>query len=674
MFPTPMVFGDFENDTTFNISDDSCLPGFDFHQFTHYSVIPATLIIGMLAFLEHRRSHVDICGGRPALIVPLHFLDGYEDRFGYAAGFGAITNLIISLFTNANVYPFSVPIWAAALLIQLSALEYSVICFPLFACIATRHKLVGAITLFLYSTLWFLATVVYRLQVECQYSVQGANKGYKVQLILSQAPIFFCYAYLMLRSIHSIYMCFHKQKYVLEENTDVIHPHQALYVRVLLDAKNYSSDTTKPDEIWYKRWYRKIHKPVCGFKYPVRIVATVFVVISISYQFIAYLLMLGFQALYYVAKMDDKSSLHMTVLNGTLTVLNPTIVNVFIGVYFLSLLLVTLMACTNMYLFLTTYRLDILNMFKGVHSFAVDKTKPTYFIMAENLRFPGYQVAYMLWGMIILMIVVMILGFGLSYVIFLLAVNNILVDALSYLAQVLSVPATMILLFYLQVLVSRFLLLQPKVKDTDTAPPLNVNNRKFYEDFNYYAFFGNLGIGVVSCFFRILQGSVLGVLLVGRLERTIFMAGWEHRDKGYQAYIGMLRMENAHNHPILRVFSGLMWEVAFKKRHLAAATQDNQGTSRKYRTFPSIESTAPSSRNLHSLADDSSSLCSFENVPVSRNNIHRRRWWVAYTLINNPDLCQKRKKWLFEIPTDGFEFGAGDESVRNRGSRNEAYV
>ncbi|XP_067667561.1 stimulated by retinoic acid gene 6 protein-like [Haliotis asinina] len=512
-------------------------------------------MILILALLEKRRFRPEVCGARPALIVPLPLLDGYDNRFSYAAAFGALTNSMGILFLElTQTFSFNSPLWAKAFLLQLRILETCIVCFPLFACISTRHKLVGSVLGVTYSSLHLGASIAGAVVFHCQFHSMLTDT--QAVFVLSYVPIVLCFLYLILKFLLVIVECLRSKTYVTTEPQKRVYAHQQQYVRQVLHKDyNPSTETTFCD-----KW---IYRFVPGFKYPVRILSVVSVLVVLLYQFL------------------------------------------FAGVYFSTLIVCVIVTSSYIYLFMKSYRRHLLRMFRGNKSFILSQLPKPHRIMACSMRFPGYQVAYMLYGFLVLFTVMFLVMLLFAWGIYLISINHLMSSLLMSLLQTLSVPASVLLLFYLQVIMAKYVLMQDKIKDTDDEPPLNVDNRRFYECFNYYAFFGNLAIGVFSCFWRILQGLILGVLMVGRLDHSIYARGWEHRDRGYLSYICMLHVENAHNHPILRVFCDLL---------LTDLDKDGQTFHRR----------------------------------VRRNTTASRRWYLAYTLINNPELTQKRKRVLNE--------------------------
>ena len=72
--------------------------------FPHLFLIPAGVIITILAFLRKRTSFKkEVWGGRPGVVVPIDFLGIDNDRIAIMCVFGAATGSILTLITNKAV-------------------------------------------------------------------------------------------------------------------------------------------------------------------------------------------------------------------------------------------------------------------------------------------------------------------------------------------------------------------------------------------------------------------------------------------------------------------------------------------------------------------------------------------------------------------------------------------
>ncbi|WAR24177.1 STR6L-like protein, partial [Mya arenaria] len=84
---------------------------------------------------------------------PFSFLDEPRNKWGIVFAFGSATANLLQVLNKTFSAEF--PVWAKIFLVYILSLETSLICYPLFACISSRYKLVGAITGVLYSSGWY---------------------------------------------------------------------------------------------------------------------------------------------------------------------------------------------------------------------------------------------------------------------------------------------------------------------------------------------------------------------------------------------------------------------------------------------------------------------------------------------------------------------------------------
>ncbi|CAB4013971.1 Hypothetical predicted protein, partial [Paramuricea clavata] len=72
----------------------------------HLLLIPAGIIITILAFLQQRRSFKkEVWGGRPGIVVPIDFLGMDHDRLAIMCVFGAATgSIFLLIFRNNSEY------------------------------------------------------------------------------------------------------------------------------------------------------------------------------------------------------------------------------------------------------------------------------------------------------------------------------------------------------------------------------------------------------------------------------------------------------------------------------------------------------------------------------------------------------------------------------------------
>ncbi|CAL1528180.1 unnamed protein product, partial [Lymnaea stagnalis] len=381
------------------------------------------------------------------------------------------------------------------------------------------------------------------------------------------------------------------------------------------------------------------------FKYPTRIVAGVFVLVIIIY-WLGILLICGtIQILHSFFIVLNAISKFIEIDYEDLSAMN-VIASVSLAVSISNSLAHIFVAMRN-------YRYHMLKIYQGDKSFllSVTSASPQY-VMTSSMIYPGYQIAFMMWGMVISFAFTLVTGLVVNEAIGLIILLGQADKALRLLGQLIVFPITLVLLFYVQVFISENLFLQDRLNYHDRYKPLNVNNRKLYELVSYYSMFANMAVGLFTCFFRIALNALFGIFFVDRLDTSVFTRDMEHLDSGHRAYVSMLLVDNAHNNPCMRVFTHLLWT-----RALAARFKLRQQTEPGCRdeTGPSacgsqVENCWIAAGAAETTVDGQNGaggygsnmmFCDIKNFAVSTPA--KIRWFLAYTLLHNPQLLRLRK-------------------------------
>ncbi|CAB3980152.1 RNA-directed DNA polymerase from mobile element jockey-like [Paramuricea clavata] len=157
------------------------------------------IIITVLAFLRKRTSFKkDVWGGRPGLVVPIDFLGIDNDRLAimcvFGAATGSITNLIIVRDVGQNV-------WGAAFLSIGTALEVAFLYYPYFGCLASYHRIIGALMGLPYVVVYFSISMTADLQ-KCNGITTWAQYVFE---ILPKIPTILCQLFIMGKFILVLY-------------------------------------------------------------------------------------------------------------------------------------------------------------------------------------------------------------------------------------------------------------------------------------------------------------------------------------------------------------------------------------------------------------------------------------------------------------------------------------
>uniref|UniRef100_A0A8C5G2H9 Stimulated by retinoic acid gene 6 protein-like n=1 Tax=Gouania willdenowi TaxID=441366 RepID=A0A8C5G2H9_GOUWI len=265
---------------------------------------------------------------------------------------------------------------------------------------------------------------------------------------------------------------------------------------------------------------------------------------------------------------------------------------------------------------LACYRKHLRRLWKGQKGFLPERFhNPRASVSVASIaRYSGWQIAFTLWGYLIVHFVHFVFALLFVYALVLPIRHGRALNLLSNLGIILLTIGLVIGLVILQVVLVQIFFLQNKMSPTDKHKPLALNNRKAFHCFNYFFFFYNVVLGISTCIVRLLLSVVVGTWLVSRIDRTIMQRGYENMDAGYSTWVGMIFADHYHNNPVMVCFCQI----------LVSNSLDRQSAS-VYSTFNNA-------------------------VPDSRvNNRARRHWALLYTLLRNPRLLLLRKQHLAKL-------------------------
>ncbi|KAM4807947.1 stimulated by retinoic acid gene 6 protein-like [Rhinophrynus dorsalis] len=575
--------------------------------FLHCSLAPSILIILVLSFLEKRvnKTRLDdkiyLLDRRFGIVIPLDLIGTFNNRWTFGFAFGAIANKVMSLFSDGYL-PAGVPPWARALGLLAGAIEVGLSFYPIFACLTTDNKIIGSLTGFLYTLTWFIVTLV-----DIALCPHGDTIG-RYEKVIYNWPSLLCLLFLLGRFVHmfikSIRILMGAD--VIYEEQSLLSIHQAEHVKRLL---------RKPVQL-KKSWFeRKIYTWDPCFKFPSRMIGTTVLSILCMYIFVT----LEFTAFIYIEQL-------LTMLEENMEQYQPDIewegynqtvssikeFNVSLeGVWFFTTFLSCTFTLSYIFHILACYRKHMKRLWMGDKGFLPEKyhkPSPSQSV-AAIARYSGWQVAYILWGYLIMHTVQAFLGMGFVYAVVIPIQHGQGIALLKGLGFSVLAIAIVIALMTLQVQLASNFFLQKKISPEDKKKPLALNNRKAFHNFNYFFFFYNVILGLSACLFRLLCSLILGSWLVARIDRTIMQRGYESADMGYNTWIGMIYVDHYHTNPVLVSFCNILLTTRAEKR---------LKESPAYHTF--TNTTEPHMANRA-----------------------KTRWLLYYTLLKNPRLIIQRK-------------------------------
>ncbi|XP_040819730.1 stimulated by retinoic acid gene 6 protein-like [Ochotona curzoniae] len=498
--------------------------------------------------------------------------------------------------------PLPVPEWAQAFMLLIGGLEVGLAHYPFFACLSSQFRLVSSVFGFCYSLTWFVVTL---LQVsQCPH---GPFLG-RYETIMFHWPSLLCLAFLLGRFLHMfvkalrVYLGREQQP----EETGMLEAHQVQHVQELL---------RKPCPREKKRsWFQtRIYEWDPCFHFPSRMIGTIVLAFICLYLFIV----IEFCMFVYIKGRLDvfevKLEGYLTSVNQTGT-LTPIIlqvkelISVSKGVWVVTILPASFTCVSYLFHILVRYRTHIKRLWAGdKHFLPLKFQNPSSSESVVALaRYSGWQIAYILWGYLIIHVVQSLCGVAIMYSLVLPCMHNHTLEMLRGLGIGILTVSIVVGLMILQVWIASSFFLQPKLGPADKQKPLALNNRRAFHNFNYFLFFYNVLLGLGACLSRLLISCVLGTWFIARIDRTIMQSGYEKADMGFSAWTGMLYVDHYHTNPVLVSFCHIL---------IAGQRERKMQSSIKY--------------------------CYLNYPRISARS--RTRWFLLQTLINNPRLVTFRK-------------------------------
>ncbi|KAF7686645.1 hypothetical protein HF521_015038 [Silurus meridionalis] len=578
----------------------------------HVSLAPSVCIVALLSFLQHREKRYSFeerfphLQGRFGIVVPLDFLGSMSNRWSYGFAFGAVTPSVLLLFSESYT-PFPVPPWAKPFVYLVGALEVGVAYLPFFVCLTTPHGILRGVLGLLYTVAWLTARL---------FDIVTCPKGDLLgdyQKVITQWPCILCLGFLVGRFLTMvvkdvrIHLKFQTKQQVEEEK--LFQSNQYKYVQTLLGRP--------PEQAVEKSWFRrKVYDWDPYFKFPNRMIGTAVIsFIGLYAMTLADYSLSGFIFRNLLAAID---SLEDLVKNSNNTE------NLFISLlpyisefshvawhsWFATTMFTSLTSVTYLFHVLACYRKHMKRLWAGKKNFLPERyyKLSSAASVASITRYSGWQIAFTLWGYLIVHYVQFLIVLLFVYLVVLPIQKGGFLPWFSALATLLLTIFIVIALLVVQVVMVRIFFLQDKISPEDKDKPLALNNRRAFNSFNYLFFFYNVIMGLSTCILRLLNSFVVGTWLVPRIDRTIMQRGYEALDPGYCMWVGMIIADHHHSNPVLVCFCHL----------LLKHTVQRLGAVNTYATFDNAEFPA------------------FSRV--------RTRWLLLYTLLRNPKLILLRKR------------------------------
>ncbi|XP_026990493.1 stimulated by retinoic acid gene 6 protein-like isoform X3 [Tachysurus fulvidraco] len=576
----------------------------DFDQnFLHFSLLPAVLIILLLSFVQQRKKIYAfekrfLClSGRFGLVVPVDFTSTQENRWSYAFAFGAITGQMVNLiFGISDPLPFTLPSYLKVFVYMAAAMKVGMACMPLFCCLSTPHKLLGGVLGLLFSLFWFTMSM-YEL-VWCSESTasKGGLRDYLLEHEwLLDLPPLLCLGFLVCQFRYQTVMDILKRLKKHNQQQTEENKEQYKYVQRLLQRL----DERSLQKSWFQR---KVYEWDPYFKFPNRIIATVVLCFLSLYMMVLLELVITSYGFVLLDHMWDALS-HLFTKSDFITSEFTKHLNYFKCSWYVSSACAIFSSVVHISRVLVCYRKQIKSLWAGQKIYLPRKYRPSpTSSLGGLLKYPSYQIAFTLWGYLIvhlaLFVGILVFVYTVISPIWTNGFQHWLTDLIIVLANFFVLLAVM----GLQRMFIHLFFLQDKNSPMDKDKPLALNNRKVFHNVNYFLFFFNVILGVMSCMMRFMKSSAVGLMLLPCIERAIMPQGFERLDKCYCTWVGMIITDHHHSNPVLLCFCHLLLRRVRVDENLCF-------------------------RSEHAVREQA-----------------RTRWFLMYTLVRNPKLILMRTR------------------------------
>ncbi|KAF4071708.1 hypothetical protein AMELA_G00276460 [Ameiurus melas] len=564
-------------------------------------LLPSVCIVLLLSCVERRKKiysfekRFPCLSGRFGIVVPLDFTSTLENRWSYAFAFGAVTPLMFNLlFGQINPFPYTLPRYLKVFVYLAAALEVGIVCKPFFICLSTPHQMLGGVLGLLYTLAWILVLLWNKFW--CRGSIKydkDSIEEFALQYnLLSEIPhllslgfLLFRFGFMIVKDVLIRLKKHSKQKEIKK--------HQYRYVQRLLRRPAEAS----VERSWFQR---KIYKSDPYFKFPNRIVSTVVLCFLGVYLIMLLEQIMSTWCIKYIYRAWS-NYVYVFEYNSTWTV-RP---NYITYTWYITSACAMLSSVIHISHVMVYYRKHIKSLWAGDKTFLPKsyQMRPAVCV-AGLLKYPGYQIAFTMWGYLIVHMVMFTGGLMFVYVV-ILPIQEY--GFLSWLLDLTSFLTNMFMVFILmrfQRIVIKMFFLQDKTSPQDKEKPLALNNRKAFHNFNYYLYFFNVIMGIGSCVLRLIKSAAVALLLLSRIERTIMPQGFRKLDSSHCTWVGMIITDHHHSNPVLVCFCHLLI------KH----------TLQSVRVDEDVKPESPAKKRAHI------------------------RWVLAYTLLRNPEFILLRKR------------------------------
>ncbi|NXJ02103.1 STRA6 protein, partial [Psophia crepitans] len=605
----------------------------------HICMAPISLavLVGLSLLVKRRRLHLSCWNGVPGLLSPAHFLEEEGNRGLVAAVFGILFSSLCVLVLDRDPLPLITPssqstreYWKI-----LALLYYPAFYYPLIACATVRHR-VSYLAGCLLS--WCHCVVHIWQKVDCPQS----PKIYRYYSTLSYVPIIICLVLLSLWYPALLIRTFTKQEEALDKEVTG-RGYYKKYLKAVLSKRPRKGSSTKIEESLlsrvqaYLRSY--IYTPEEGFQIPLKLVLSITTAVIAVYQVALLLLVAVVPTIQIVRAGMTKDIVVLLVQFGLVPSESPAIpgdmekelntVKYYLWslevCYICSLVLCCLLTCAMLLRTLVMHRNNLKALYQGAVLDVFYKAhilRPSRQAIVCWMSFASFQTAFACLGLLIQQVIFFICSVAFTFLFVIPLQSGTNTHLFRIIQNMWPFWLTLVVAVIVQNLAAhyQFLEQQPLRKE--------LTNRRALYIVTYLLFPINVLVGVLAGVWRMVISGLYNAIHFCQLDISLLNRSVETFDPGYHTYCHYLKIEVSQSHPVMKAFCLLLLQLARPEGP------------------PGVQA---------SNVEEGIQLMQPKKAPPSRARFKqsRARWWLAYTLLNNPSLTACRKTALSDPTANG---------------------
>uniref|UniRef100_A0A8B9HXW3 Receptor for retinol uptake STRA6 n=1 Tax=Anser brachyrhynchus TaxID=132585 RepID=A0A8B9HXW3_9AVES len=618
-------------DNTFPSAIPDCDPTIS-PRLYHACMAPISLavLLGLSLLVKRRRLRRGCWNGVPGLLSPANFLEEEGNRGLVAAVFGILFSSLCVLVLDRDPLPLvpnssqhSREYWKI-----LALLYYPAFYCPLAACATVGHRagyLVGCLLS------WCHCVVHIWQKVDCPQS----PKIYRYYSTLSYVPIILCLVVLSLWYPALLIRSFTGHDETLDKEVSG-RGYYKKYLRAVLSKRPRKGSPSKLEESLLHRvrayLCSYIYAPEEGFQLPLKLILSLTTSVVAVYQ-VALLLLVAFVPTIQIVRAGmTKDVVVLLVQFGLVPSENPgmpgdmekelsTVKHYLWSLevcYVCSLVLCCLLTMAMLLRTLVMHRSNLKALYQGAVLDVFYKAhilRPSRQAIVCWMSFASFQTAFACLGLLIQQVIFFICSAAFTFLVVIPLQSGTSTHLFRLVQNMWPFWLTLVGAVLAQNLAahSQFLEHHPLRKE--------LTNRRALYIVTYLLFPVNVLVGVLAGVWRMLISALYNAVHFCQLDISLLNRGVETFDPGYHAYCHYLKTEVSQSHPVMRAFCLLLLQ-------------------------PPRPRGTPEPRPGD--VEEGIQLMQSTKAPSGGGRLRqsRARWWLAYTLLNNPSLLACRKNAL----------------------------